>query len=231
MSSEQASSVGVVVAVRNMARHLGRALEAVMVQQPAPVDILVVDGASSDTSASVARSFPRVRVLDQIGSGLAAARNQGLKEVSGELVTFCDADDRWSIDSLALRLAALKSRPEAMAVVGRVVLEEIGAECPTSAQRERIGRSVAGFTPGALLARREVFDLVGPFDEGLQISSDTDWFLRLQQSSIPWLQIEATVLYKGARGDSLSTNVAQYRRELLTVARRFVHRRREQTSR
>jgi hypothetical protein len=34
------------------------------------------------------------------------------------------------------------------------------------------------------------------------------------------------VLYKGARGTSLSSDVAAYRRELLTVARRFIGRRR-----
>jgi glycosyltransferase involved in cell wall biosynthesis len=225
MSAEHQLTVGVVIPVRNMARHLGRALESVLAQQPAPVDIVVIDGGSTDGSMSVARAFP-VRILNQHGKGLAGARNQGVKAVSGELVAFCDADDRWSVDALAVRLAALRSCPEAMAVIGRVILEEIEAEVPNSAQRERIGRSVAGFTPGALLARRELFDLVGQFDEGLTIGSDSDWFVRLQQSAVPWMQIETSVLHKGARCDSLSTDVAHYRRELLMVARRFVQRRR-----
>ena len=74
--------------------------------------------------------------------------------------------------------------------------------------------------------RREVFELVGAFDERLSIGADTDWFVRLQQSPHPARQIDAVVLRKGARGNSLSTDVATYRRELLTVARRFIARRR-----
>ena len=225
--SEGAPTVGVIIPVRNAAQYLGRALESVLSQQPVPMDVLVVDGASNDSSVSVARAFPGVRVVDQHGRGLAAARNEGLESVLGDVVAFCDADDRWSKDALAVRLAVLEDRPETMAVMGRVVLEEIEGGVPNAAQRQRIGRSVPGFTPGALLARRKLFDLVGVFDEELTIGCDSDWFVRLQQSSAPCVQIEAIVLRKGARGDSLSTDVGHYRQELLTVARRFVNRRRK----
>ena len=222
-------TVGVVIPARNIARHVGRAIESVLAQQPAPADVLVVDGASTDGSAAVAQTFPGVRVINQHGHGLASARNQGLKAVSGELVSFCDGDDRWSRDALAVRLAALEDRPDVMAVTGRVVFEAIEGGVPNAAQRQRFGRSLAGFTPSALLARRKVFDLIGFFAEDLTIGCDSDWFVRLQQSSMPWIQIEATVLHKGARSDSLSTDVVGYRRELLTVARRFVNRRRRKS--
>jgi glycosyltransferase involved in cell wall biosynthesis len=225
--AEVSLTVGVIVPVRNAARHLGRALKSVLSQQPAPVDVVVIDGASDDDSVSVAQAFPGVRVVAQQGRGLAAARNQGLNVVSGALVGFCDSDDRWSGDALAVRVATFKNHPEAMAVTGRVLMERIEGAVPNSAQIERLGGSVPGFTPGALLARRQLFDSVGLFDADLTIGCDSDWFVRLQQSSAPWAQIETVVLHKGARGDSLSTNVAHYRRELLTVARRFVYRRRK----
>ena len=96
----------------------------------------------------------------------------------------------------------------------------------TAAQRSRIGQPVPGFTPGALLARREAFEKIGVFDESLAIGTDSDWFVRLQQSAYPVVQIEQVVLWKGARGTSLSSDVAAYRRELLTVARRFIERNR-----
>ena len=59
--SEDALSVEVVIPVRNAARHLGRAIESVLAQQPTPADVVVVDGASSDGSVSVARNFAGVR--------------------------------------------------------------------------------------------------------------------------------------------------------------------------
>jgi hypothetical protein len=83
-----------------------------------------------------------------------------------------------------------------------------------------------GFTPGALLARRHVFQRVGGFDETLTIGTDSDWFVRLQQSELSLAVLPVVVLYKGARAASLSTDRETYRRELLRVARGFVERRR-----
>ena len=226
--SERDAAVGVVIAVRNAVPHLGRALGSVLAQDPAPVDVVVVDGGCGDGSASIVRAFQGARLVEQNGKGLGDARNQGVQTVAGDLVAFCDADDRWSKNALAARLAAFDRCSEAMAVIGRVVFEEVEGSVPSCAQRERLGQMVAGFTPGALLARREVFDLIGPFDEGLTIGCDADWFVRLQQSRMPWMQIGDVALYKGVRGDSLSSDVVRYRRELLTIARRFVERRRAQ---
>ena len=222
-----ATPVSVIVPTLNAANYLAAALDSVVRQRPGTEEILVIDGGSTDDSAEIAASRPGVRVMRQTGRGLAAARNQAIRASRCPLIAFCDADDRWTEDALAVRLRVLEERPDTLAVIGRVVLEELEGTAPTPAQRTRIGRTVAGFTPGALLMRREVFELVGAFDERLSIGADTDWFVRLQQSSHPALQIDEVVLRKGARGSSLSTDVATYRRELLTVARRFIARRRD----
>jgi glycosyltransferase involved in cell wall biosynthesis len=224
MSAKGAPLVGVVVVARNMARHVSRCLESILNQEPRPHDVLVIDGHSQDGTAAFAKKLPGVRVLEQHKTGLANGRNQGLREVVGDLIAFCDADDRWPPNALEARLAAMRIRPDAIAVIGRVIFEEIKGEVPTAAQRERFGHKVAGYTPGALLARREIFEMVGHFDETLTIGADADWFVRLRQSGVPWIQTEAITLQKGARCSSLSTNVADYRRELLTVARRYIHR-------
>src|SRR3954465_4072497 len=91
--------VGVIIPTLNASRHLARAIESVMAQRPAPIDIVVIDGGSTDDSAALARSHSGVRVVYQRGLGLGNARNEGLAAVSGDYVGFCDADDYWSVDS------------------------------------------------------------------------------------------------------------------------------------
>jgi glycosyltransferase involved in cell wall biosynthesis len=218
----------VIIPVLNAARHLAGAIESVAAQRPLPVDIVVVDGGSTDDSVAVAQSYANVRVIRQRGRGLGNARNQGLAVVAGDYVGFCDADDRWSADALAVRLNAFAQHPDAAAVIGRLVFDSLGSTTPTTSQAGRVGTTRAGFTPGALLARRAAFEQVGAFDEAMTIGSDSDWFVRLQQSSLQVLCIDNVVLHKTARRDSLSTDVDTYRRELMTVARRFIHGRREQ---
>ena len=219
-------AVSVILPVRNGAAHLGAALASVAAQQPRPAEILVIDGDSTDDSVAIANTFGGVRVIPQTGRGLPSARNEAIRACRHDVVAFCDADDRWAAGALAARMQALTANPDALAVIGLAVREEIEGTIPTAAQRERVGLAVPGFTPGAMLVRREAFDHLGWFDEELSIGADSDWFVRLQQSTRPALQIETVVLHKGARGSSLSTDVDAYRRELLTVARRFIGRRR-----
>lgn len=224
--SSPGSRVGVIIPVLNAARHIARALESVAAQQPAPVDILVVDGGSTDDSVAIARSYAGVRTIQQRGRGLGSARNQGLALVEGDYVGFCDADDCWSANALTSRLNAFAQHPWAVAVMGRVVFDCRDGTEPTILQSQRVGTIRAGFTPGALLARRVAFDQLGAFDEQLTIGTDSDWFVRLQQSSLQTLQIDEIVLYKATRAGSLSTDVATYRRELMAIARRFIDGRR-----
>ncbi len=218
--------VSVIVPTRNAAAFVGAALQSVVAQIPQPAEILVIDGGSTDGTVEISRGFPGVAVITQTGRGLASARNEAIRGCSQPLIAFCDADDRWTPGALGARVDALAVNPATLAVIGLVVLEPIEGTVPTAAQQDRIGREVPGFTPGAMLARREAFERVGWFDESLSIGGDSDWFIRLHQSGCPAVQIDSVVLRKGANAASLSTDIAAYRRELLTMAKGFIARKR-----
>jgi glycosyltransferase involved in cell wall biosynthesis len=223
-------SVGVIIPVRNGASTLAAAIRSVIGQTPRPPDIVVIDGGSDDGSAELARSFAGVRVIAQERRGLGAARNQGVAAVAGDVIAFCDADDRWTDGSLAARLARLAAAPACGAVIGQLERRLLDGEPATPQQASRLGQIEPAYTPSALLVRRSAFGAVGGFDETMTIGSDSDWFVRLVQSAMRLDVLAETVLLKGVRSASLSTDIATYRRELLQVARRFVDRRKRETS-
>jgi hypothetical protein len=107
-------------------------------------------------------------------------------------------------------------------VIGRLTLERLDDTPVTAGQESRLGVLMPGFTPGAMLARRETFETVGWFDESLTIGADSDWFVRLHQSACALRLIDTVVLRKGARAASLSGDVVRYRQELMGIARRFI---------
>jgi glycosyltransferase involved in cell wall biosynthesis len=217
-------SVGVVVPVRDGAAHLAAALGSVLSQVPPPVDVVVVDGGSTDGSAELAAAHAGVRVVAQSGIGLSQARNQGMAEVLGDVICFCDADDRWPEGSLAARLEALG--PDVDVVVGQVSTEALAGEVVPDHRVADLGRPTRGWTPGAVLVRREAAEAVGGFDEALTIGGDHDWLVRLTQAAPAVARVDEVVLRKGLRDDSLSTGVEEYREELLQVAWGFVRRHR-----
>jgi glycosyltransferase involved in cell wall biosynthesis len=222
-------NLGVVVAVRNAEATLADALDSITTEvamaAPLMVDVVVIDGGSTDGSARIAADTPGVRVIGQQGRGLARARNQGIEKVHGDLIAFLDADDRWVEGSLHRRLQALDAEPDAIGVVGLMVVEPLPGANVSERQRTRLGVPVSAFTPGALVARRRAFELVGSFDEELRIAADSDWFARARAGGHHIALLDDLVLRKGARDDSLSSDVDTYRRELLRVVRRHADRR------
>ena len=68
-----------VVAVRDGGRFLAEAIESVLAQGYAPIEVVVVDDGSTDASAEVARAYaPRARVVSQPPLGISAAFNHGI---------------------------------------------------------------------------------------------------------------------------------------------------------
>ena len=93
------TKLSVIVPVYNAERFLSRCLDSLFSQGLGEdeMEIVCVDDGSTDDSLSVlqgyASSHPSVKVYSQSHSGLGMTRNIALKYVSGEIVTFCDADD------------------------------------------------------------------------------------------------------------------------------------------
>lgn len=89
--------ISVIVPVYNVERYLEACLYSIVTQDERDIEILCVDDGSTDHSPDIlaawAQRDPRIRVIHQKNSGLAAARNSGLANVRGTYVCFVDSDD------------------------------------------------------------------------------------------------------------------------------------------
>ncbi len=93
--------ISVVIPAYNEEKYIGLCLQSLMDHPPScPHEIIVVDNASTDGTARVARRFPGVRVVSEKRKGLAHARQRGLDSMRGTLYAALDADTivgpRWA---------------------------------------------------------------------------------------------------------------------------------------
>lgn len=184
--SGPAPLVTVVIPCFNQAEYLGMAIESVLGQTWARCEIVVIDDGSTDNTSEVASKYG-VKVVRQVNQGLAAARNTGLRESSGEFLVFLDSDDRLKPNAVEDGMRAFESRPDCGMVFGRYdVISESGAHVSSSRELPNEDDPYAKLLGwnyitmhGAAMFRRSTFDRVGMYDASLRASEDYDLYLRV----------------------------------------------------
>ncbi|NEP20150.1 MAG: glycosyltransferase, partial [Leptolyngbya sp. SIO4C1] len=206
-------------------------INSILAQTHAPFEIIIVDGQSTDNTATIAQSYPQVRYIYQETLGLSQARNLGLQAAQGEFVAFLDSDDRWTPNKLALQVLALQNTPQLQYVTAHL---QLMADSDTSLRQgylpEVLQKPKWGRTPGVLLARRALFEQLGGFATDLRIAGDLEWFARAQQQQVPTQVLPEALLHKRIRGDSLSAQSQANRKEVMQVLRRSIAQRRQGTN-
>jgi glycosyltransferase involved in cell wall biosynthesis len=168
-------NVSVVMAVRDGERHLDEALASIRAQTVAPLEVLLVDGGSTDATRAIA-ARAGVRVLDQDGDTLADAYNTGIAAARGEAVAFLSHDDVWLPRKLERQLA---TGAEACVCHAEFFLD---GPPPPGFRRELLDGPRPVRVMEALLARRELFDAVGALRADVSPADDVDWFARVQDA-------------------------------------------------
>ncbi len=74
--------------------------------------IIVVDDGSIDDTATLVKKFHGIELIQQSNAGVAAARNIGAYRSRGEWIAFCDSDDVWHPDKLAVIERCIEKFPK-----------------------------------------------------------------------------------------------------------------------
>jgi glycosyltransferase involved in cell wall biosynthesis len=211
-------TVSVIIPVYNGAAYLAEAITSALQQTYAPYEVIVVDDGSTDGSAAVAEAFvPRVRVIRQANAGCGAARNTGVRNASGSLLAFLDADDLWTPEKLAWQVAALDETPAPELVFGRVAIFDSATPTETREVYE-------GIIAGAMLVTRAAFDRVGGFTIERGVGEFIDWYARVQECGLPVRLLPQVVMRRRLHAENM-TRSADTRAAYLTVLRAALQRR------
>lgn len=193
------SLVSVVIPTRDRPDLLAQAVRSVRAQRDVDLEILVVDDASSDPSATAPASVsdPRVRLLRHATpQGVAATRNRGVVEAAGAWVAFLDDDDLWAPDKLSAQLAAAELAGRSWVYAGAVRIDQHGTVLSGGPppRPERITAALGRYNSvpaGAsnVIVRAELLSRTGAFDPGLRRTEDWDLWLRLARHGPPaWVR-------------------------------------------
>lgn len=187
--------VSVILPTYNMAHTLERAVDSALSQTYQNLELIIVDDGSKDKTYSTVKKIlhqnkREIQYLYQENQGRSAALNKGIKHSTGDYITFLDADDTLTKDSIKTRLNYLESNQEKEAVFADTNYVDLKGNIyfikkPSSFTEEKdlaikfLSAPTIPFIPISLMYKKSVFDKVGYFDTKNRRTEDRDFSFRL----------------------------------------------------
>ncbi len=180
--------ISLITVCYNSAGVIRSAFESVFSQKNVEFEYIVVDGGSTDGTIDIIKEYEpkfsgRMRWISERDEGMYDAINKGEMMATGDIVGTLNADDRLESDDI-LSLVASSFAPDLDCVYGDIRF--VRGEKPDtvryySSKSWRPWMHYWGFMPPhpSVYVRREVFDRIGLYKLGYDISADFEWMVRL----------------------------------------------------
>jgi len=204
--------VSIIIPTHNRAGFLPQAIDSVLAQTYANFELIVVDDGSTDETQPLLTSYGKALTsLHQENRGPAAARNAGIRAALHPLLAFLDSDDQFTSNKLALQTAAMEAQPDLLISHTRETWFRNGQHLNQKKHHAKEGgdifaRNLALCMVGmsTVMARRELFDRIGLFDETFPCCEDYEFWLRASAAH-PFLLVDTPLTIKhGGRPDQVS---------------------------
>lgn len=176
-------SISIIIATYNDATTLPLAIQSILAQNAIGVEIIVIDGASSDGTSQLLKSYGKKisAWISEPDKGIYDAWNKGLELAQGEWIAFLGSDDILCPMAIHKYRRFIKCNPGLNYISSRVRLKctdgsmrIIGGAWHWSIFRRHMNVAHVGS-----LHRRALFRMYGNFDSRLKVCGDYDFLLRV----------------------------------------------------
>jgi len=181
-------TLSIITINRNNASGLEKTMKSVLAQTCTAFEYVVVDGASTDASVEVIKSFSdsfgdRLKWISEPDKGIYNAMNKGIGMATGDYVQILNSGDSLVSDTVVERMfRALEITAFPSILYGNMLKDMPGGR--VLKDRSFAGNEITflGFYNGTfnhspVYIRRSLFDKYGLYDESLKIVSDWKWYL------------------------------------------------------
>ena len=206
--------VSVIIPTYNRCWILKEAIDSVLSQKFSDLEIIVVDDGSMDATKDLLSSYGnQITTICQKNKGVSAARNVGISIAKGEYVAFLDSDDMWLTEKLSCQHDFFQSHPEAVICQTDEIWIRNGARVnPKNRHKKPSGMvfepslQLCLVSPSAVMIKKNLFDVVGLFNESFPACEDYDLWLRIGLYYPIYLIDRQLVMKRGGHEDQLSRN-------------------------
>ena len=184
--------VSVIIPTYNSEKFISKTIDSCLRQTHSEIEILIIDDNSLDGTKQVIKSYkdPRIKYyLHERNLGVAASRNTGIRNASGDFIAFLDHDDEWMPEKTAHQLEVFKNSALEIGLVFTTGCSEyahnlIKEKAPTgivyNPKKDSffpLKKSIA--PPSSWMLPRAVVNEIGDFDTSIYSWDDCDYSTRV----------------------------------------------------
>ena len=199
---KSALAIDVVIPAYNGENFILDALKSAINQTLPPHKIIIVDDGSTDKTNEIVSECAKtskinIEIIKKTNGGLSSARNAGIEASDSNFVAFLDADDTWVENKLEEQMKVYETtelKNLALVYCNYDVIDSNGIikyenyKAPLDKKRMRgvvfkelLERNKIASSGSGVLIKKEIFDIVGLFDENLRFAEDWDMGLRIAE--------------------------------------------------
>jgi glycosyltransferase involved in cell wall biosynthesis len=222
-----------VIPTRNQARFIAQCIDGCLAQGIADSEIVVVDGASTDTTRDVLASYgDQIRSVSERDRGQSDAINKGVRMARGELVAWINSDDYYAGPSVVQRLVDTFTADPSLDIAygDGTRVDETGVTIgpfrtkPIARAADIVTHSASPVLQPSLVFRRSLFLDVGGLDEGLHYTMDYELWIRMFAAARATRYVPEVIACARYHRDAKSVAaMGKQIREAYAVKRRHVH--------
>lgn len=122
--------ISIIVPVYNIEKYIEKCIRSILNQSFKKIEVILVDDGSTDGSLAICQQYSkldeRIKVITKENGGLSSARNEGIKQSTGEYIAFIDGDDFVHPQYIEKLYNTLSSFDADMSVCGIEIVDENG---------------------------------------------------------------------------------------------------------
>jgi glycosyltransferase involved in cell wall biosynthesis len=221
--------VSVVTPSYNSGQFIEATIRSILLQGYPDVEYIIIDGASTDESREIIRQYESWLAywVSEADRGQSDAINKGIRQATGDIVFWINADDLCLPGAFASAVNAFAHSSQPMLVVGQAwLIDESGQYLRTLrsrftswqdyATRQCTIRQISTFF------KRSIFMAAGLVDDSLRYTMDHELLLRLTSTHPPYVIKEPLAAFRRRRDQMFNSHAIQGYHELDLVVHRHL---------
>lgn len=227
--------VSLLVTVYNVIKTLPVTLQSIEEQEYRDIEVVIVDGGSTDGTVELIKEFAArtkgrqgfsVRWVTEPDEGLYDAMNKAFRMSSGEVVAVCN--DKLCKPDAVTRFAAAIEQGGEHCVGAHADLVYVEGERVVREWRMGQGRLCEGWMPGhpTLFLRREIYETYGLYDTSYRCAADYEFmvrFLKDERNRLAYVpDVLVAMFYGGTSNAGLKNYLVSFREGVLALKKNKV---------